>query len=182
MCAVPVAVPTGKYDVTCVIDLNPLFGVVTKKTTVELVSPGPEAVDKRLEELKSEDKEVRQTALFDLIWFPEAKERIFPELLKLLDDPDGRFRGMVISVMGRFPHEAAKHVDRFIEIALDEKRDVSERGSAAWFLAQYAPASETVEKCLEKLSESKDPKEKQYFQWPIQNYRNRVRNTKTAPK
>lgn len=180
MCAVPVAVPTGRYEVTCVIDLNPFFGVVSKKTTIDLVAPGPEAVDKRLEELKSEDKEVRRTALFDLMWFPKAREKIFPVLLELLDDPDGEFRGMVISVMGRFPHQAAKHTDRFIEIALDEKRGVSERGSAAWFLAQYAPASEEVEKCLVKLSESEDPKEKQYFSWPIQNYRSRTRNT--APK
>lgn len=182
MCAVPVAVPTGNYEVTCVIDLNPFFGVVTKKATLDLVAPGPEGVDQRLKELSSEDKDVRRTALFDLMYFPKSKEKVFAALLPLLDDPDGGFRAMVISVMSSFPHQAMKHVDRFIEIALDEKRDVSERGSAAWFLAQSAPASEKVEKCLAKLAESEDPKEKQYFQWQIRNYRNRTRAPKTAPK
>jgi hypothetical protein len=179
---VPVAVPTGRYDVLCVIDLNPFFGVLTKKASIELVAPGPEGVDQRLEELKSEDKMIRQTALFDLMWFTKSKEKVFAALLPLLDDPDSDFRGMVISVMSSFPHQAVKHVDRFIEIAGDAERGLSERSSAAWFLAQQAPKSEKVEKCLTKLAESKDPKEKQYFQWPLQNYRDRTQNTGVAPK
>jgi len=182
MCAVPVAVPTGRYDVTLSIDLSPIFGVVTAKKTLDITRPGPDALDKRITELASEDKQVRQTALFDLMYFPKDGEKIFAALLPLLDDPDSQFRGCVIQVMSRFAPQAVKHLDRFIEICLDPERDLQERGSAAWFLAQHAPAGEKVEKCLATLAETKDPKEKRWFEWSITTYRKRTAEMKPAEK
>jgi hypothetical protein len=171
--ATAVAVPTGTYDVALSVDLSPVFEPLAAKKRVEIVQPGPNALDRRLKEIATEEGMARIEALRDLRFFPDQGERIVAALLPLLDDPDLPIRSEALSVITGFPEQALKHLDRFLALAADETREIHERGWAARFLAWHAPIEKRVEDCLAKLAESSDPRTELWFRPPLQRYRQR---------
>jgi hypothetical protein len=170
---VPVAVPTGSYEVTARVDLTPLFGVVETTRTVELTRPPADVLDRRLAELSAEKEAVRRTAAYQLRYFPDDGERIVPALLTRLEDEESSVRLAALSVLGSFGDEAAEHVDRYLAI-LESGKTSYEKASAANLLGRVAPASETVERALRAAAASEDPTVERRAEYALKAYLTRT--------
>ena len=166
------AVPTGEYEMTASVDLTPLFGVIEHKTTVTITRPPENALDVRLEQLNSEDANVRQRALYDLRYFPKEGNRIVPRLVEILESDDANLRSAAISVFNAFLKEAAAHLDLLVGIATGEG-SVNERGGAAYLVARVAPKDEKYEKVLTDGVESSEGYMKRRFEGALSYYRRR---------
>lgn len=174
----PVAVPTGHYDLEVSLDLNPILGKIEHVATVDVVVPSEKILEERLAQLDSADVNVRRTALIDLRNFREDGDTVFPKLLAQLSDEEASIRMLALSVMMAYPKHTAEHADTFIEILLgDESVSVSEKSNAAMLLSRYVPPSEKVGAALEKAYAGADQNLKTRLQYSIDNYRQRVATT-----
>jgi HEAT repeat protein len=169
-------VPSGKYEVLASVDLSPLFGEVNGKAEVEVSVPGKEILDQRLRQLKSEDANVRRTALIDLRYFKRDADVVAPALVERLDDPDLMIRRIAVSVLMSYPEHAAKHCDKVLPMLHHE--DQSMRYMAAQLLGRCAPKSDAVEKALEKALEEAPENYARIFESSLTNYLNRTRTQK----
>jgi HEAT repeat protein len=168
---VPVAVPTGSYELRASLDLSPVLGVIEHAETLIVTRPPADILDRRLEELSSENGSVRRTAVYDLRYFPEDGERIVPFLLNCLKDREGSVRLAALSVLTAFPKEAAEHVDVYLAILGGGDAVVKyERASAAYLLGRVAPKSEEVEKALRNAATSDDETVKRSAEYALRTY------------
>ena len=171
----PVAVPTGHYDLEVSLDLSPVLGKYDSIATVDLVVPTERVLDDRLAQLESDDVIVRRSALIDLRYFREDGDRVFPKLLARLADEDSNIRMLALSVMMAYPAHTAEHADTFIAILHgDESVSVSEKSNAAMLLSRYIPPSEKVGAALEKAYAEADDNLKMRLKYSIDHYRQRV--------
>jgi hypothetical protein len=63
ICHVLAAVPAGEYEVTFSLDLSPLFENFDLSEIVRLSPPPPDAIDRQIENLSSDDPEARRRAV-----------------------------------------------------------------------------------------------------------------------
>lgn len=171
----PVAVPTGRYDLKASVDLRPVFGEIEQFSAVDFVAPTEKILEERLAQLESENVSVRRNALIDLRYFPKDGEVVFPELMACLDDEDPNIRLIALSVMMAYPAQAAEEVDTFIEILLgDESVSMSEKSNAANLLGRYVPVSKEVGEALEKAWAAADGNLKLRMKYAVEAYRKRA--------
>jgi HEAT repeat protein len=176
---VPVAVPTGSYELHASLDLSPVFGVVEHTETLTVDRPPADVLDQRLGELASEDANARRKAVYDLRYFPEDGERVVPAVVKCLSDLEESVRLAALSVLAAFPGEAAEHTDVFLGILCGtESASKYERGSAAYLLGRVAPASEEVEKALREAAASEDETVNRRAEYALRTYLSRTGNAK----
>jgi len=174
-----VAVPSGEYELTASVDLSPLFGVLSKKTSVTVARPRDDILDVRLEELAGADANLRRRALYDLRYFPKQGDRVVPALVAILEGDDASLRPAAIGVLGAFPKEAAGHLDLILSITTG-KGSESERGGAAYLLARIAPKDDRYEKALTDGVESSEGYPKRQFEGALGLYRRRHNPEKPA--
>ena len=148
----PVAVPTGEYTLLYSLDLSPVFGVLEYEETVEIAQPPADILEKRLEQISSEDATARRAAIADLRYFPDEGERIVPALVAALKKADDSARPLILSVLSAFPAQAAEYLDTFLGIL--ETGKGYEPVYAAQLLARMAPADEMIRKAMEKAAAS----------------------------
>ena len=173
------AVPSGEYELTASVDLSPIFGVLTKKTSVTVARPRDDILDVRLKELTGEDVNARRKALYDLRYFPKQGAKIVPALVQVLTGDDANLRPAALSVLGAFPKEAAGHLDLILSITTGEGND-SERGGAAYLLARIAPKDGKYEKALTDGVKSSEGNLKRRFESALGLYRRRHNPQKPA--
>ena len=173
------AVPSGEYELTASVDLSPVFGVLTKKTTVTVARPRDDILDVRLKELASGDPSEVRRAIYDLRYFPKDGERIVPALVSVLEGKDANLRQAAISVFGSFPKGAAEHLDLILSIATDTEGGYA-RGRAAYLLARFAPQDEKYEKALTDGVKSSEGSLKRQFESALDQYRRRHNQDKPA--
>ncbi len=173
--------PTGRYDLEASLDLSPVYGKLDHVTTVDITVPSEAVLAERLEQLKSEDVNVRRGALIDLRYFRQDGDKVFPALLECLSDTESVIRMVALSVMMAYPKQATEHVDTFIAIVEGGPEvSVSERSNAIYILARYVPPSEMITEVLEKAWENADESFKPRMQSAIEQYRKRVQAAATT--
>jgi HEAT repeat protein len=165
--------PSGKYELHASVDLGHLFGVIEHQATIEIVQPGPAALDERLKQLESEDPNVRRTALIDLRYFKKDADRVVPAVVGRLDDEDANVRMIAMSVLISYPKGAAEHHEKILEI-LECAEAISVRSMAVQLLARSAPSSDAVEAALVKALEKTDDRYRRLFESQLQRYRQRT--------
>ncbi len=171
----PVAVPTGRYDLEASIDLKPVLGRIEHLGAIDLVIPSKKILEERLAQLESGIVNTRRAALVDLRHFPEDGETVFPKLMACLEDEDAGIRMLALSVMTAYPTRAAEQADRFIGILTgDESVSTSEKANAAYLLSRFAPVSEKVGAALEQALAEADDSLKTRLKYAVENYRRRV--------
>lgn len=175
----PVAVPSGEYTLASSVDLTPAFEKIESETTIRITQPPPDILDKRLEELESNDVEVRNKAAKDLAYFEEEGEHVFPALLAHLDDPDQSVRVNAMEAMASYPDQLKMHSKVFLKLLRDRESEKYLRSVAAEYLGRHAPLEDEVKKALEKAAISfvNDPLA-QFFLRARDNYRRRVKAEK----
>jgi len=170
-----VAVPTGEYDATAKVDLSPVLGVIENLISVEIRQPEGDVLATRLEELQSEEANVRRRAAIDLRYFPEDGEKVVPALLGRLDDESGYVRSASLSVLASYPEQAGKHADRFLSILEGgEKTTIGERLGAAHLLARTAPLDPRYEAALQAALKSATEIYQLSYQAALTNFRRRA--------
>ena len=171
----PVAVPTGHYDLEASVDLHPVFGKFEQLGTIDFVTPSERILEDRLAQLEADSVNARRAALIDLRYFREDGEKVFPKLMACLNDEDAGIRMIALSVMMAYPKQAAEHVDTFIEILLgDESVSMSEKSNAANLLGRYVPVSDKVGAALEKAWAGADENLKLRMKYAVDSYRKRA--------
>jgi hypothetical protein len=173
---VPVAEPSGEYQVLCTLDLSPLCGKLETINEVTIIQPPADILDRRLAELNSEDENVRLQAVRDLYFFEDHGDRVFPALLTRYVDSGEAQRIEILSSMGSFPDHIKDHIDLFIEIVnnRDESGDVVD--FAAYYLGQYGPRDDRVEKALEDAAAAHSESDfSESMKYALERYRKRVK-------
>jgi HEAT repeat protein len=151
---VPTAEPSGEYTILSFVDLSPAFGMVEDRTHVMIRQPPPDILDRRLEELKSEDREVRNIAVMDLAHFSREGDRVFPALLSCLHDSCDRVRHNALSGLSTFPDRIGKESPLLLKIVKNRDEADYLRYLAAYYLGGYAPKDSEVEKALREAARS----------------------------
>lgn len=169
----PVAVPSGHYEIEAVIDLSPLFGKIEHIGAVDVEIPSEKVLSDRLAQLASEDVNQRRLALIDLRYFRNDAERVVPALVACLDDEEETIRMVALSVLGAYPEQAANHMERFFEI-LEGEGGVSVRANAAYLIARLAPVSERTEEAIAKALDGADANLKQRLESAMTMYKRRA--------
>lgn len=145
----PVAEPSGEYEVLCLVDLSPIYGEIKQKTVLNIIRPPKDILEIRLKELESKDKSIQQRAAYDLAHFPEQGERVFQALLSHLNDPDEDLQTAVFSSMGNYKEQVKNHLALYLKILKDEKASEYFRSSSASNISLYAPIDPKTEQALE---------------------------------
>jgi HEAT repeat protein len=172
---VPVAEPSGEYQVRCSVDLSPAYGKIEGKKTVTITRPPEDILERRLEELASEDASVRRIAAMDLSFFPKNGKRVFPALLACLDEADESVRMNAIIAMNSFGDQIKRHSAILIKMLRNEKEQVYCRSRIAYYLGRHAPVSEEVEQALKAAAASvKGSNYEQSFTYALERYKHRV--------
>lgn len=169
----PVAVPTGEYELKAAIDLSPVFGEIEHECAVPVTTPPENVLDRRLEQLASDDPNVRRIAVIDLRYFPGHGDRVFPALLGALDDEEPAVRSIALSVMISYPAQAAAHADVYLEILLGD-RAAAEKATAAYLVGRFAPASPEAEAALTKAIDDAPEAYRPRFESALNQYRSRT--------
>lgn len=169
----PVAVPTGNYEIEASVDLSPLFGKIEHFGAVDVVLPSEKILNDRLAQLESEDVNQRRMALIDLRYFREDAEKVVPALVACLDDGEEVIRMVALSVLMAYPEQAAAHVERFYSM-LESEDGVSVRGNAAYLISRVAPVSDRAEQALMNALESADENLKSRIESALTTYRRRA--------
>ena len=169
----PVAVPTGRYEIEATVDLSPLFGTIEHHGTVDVVVPSEKVLADRLAQLESEDVNQRRAALLDLRYFREDAEKVVPAIIKCFDDEEETIRMYALSAMSAYPAQAPTYVDRYFEILAGED-GVSVRGYAAYLLGRFAPVSDRAEQALLAALEGAEANLKSRVESALTTYRRRA--------
>jgi HEAT repeat protein len=170
------AVPSGRYELTASVDLSPVFGILEHNATVDVVIPGPDAINDHLKSLASEDKNVRRTALIALRYFKEDAERVVPALLTCVKDPELNIRTIALSVLMSFQTQAKEHLDVFMKILSGGKDvDFSEKSMAVQALCRLAPSSDEVDAAMVKALAESPENYKALFESQLKRYRQRTK-------
>ena len=77
----PVAEPSGEYEVDLSVDLSAVYSNLTDRQTLTITQPPADILDRRLAEVKSEDVNTRRAAVSDLAFFAKDGDRVFPALV-----------------------------------------------------------------------------------------------------
>jgi len=174
---VPVAEPSGEYTATCSVDLSPAFGTIVSERKITITRPPADILDRRLEELRSEDENTRRAAAIDLSYFENDGERVFPALLECFKSAKGPLRSTALLSMGSYPEQIAAQSALFVKLLLDEKESESIHRSAAYYLAQYAPIDGNVQKALDKTKEAyKESRYSGTFEYYANLYKKRAKD------
>ncbi len=150
----PVAEPSGEYQLDLSLDLSPIYGTIEDRQTVTVSQPPADILDRRLAECASDDAATRMFAVRDLAYFRENGDRVFPALARCLDDADGSVREAVVYSMGRFPEQIAQHSEAVMRALGDASMDASRRGYAAYLLSEHGPLTEQVSEALTAAAEA----------------------------
>jgi len=173
---VPVAEPSGEYEIACSVDLSPVFGKIENKTTVTITQPPADILDRRLKELESDDVDTGVKAARDLSYFEKDGARVFPALLAHLDDPDESIRMSVFSAMTRYTDQIKDHVDIFLEILGNKEESDYFRQMSASCVSYYAALSADVEEALKQALESyKGHDYESAFKYYLERYQERMK-------
>ena len=153
------------------LDLSPLFGDLELTETVELAPSPPDAIDRRIEDLSSDDPEVRIKAVQDLPYFNFHRKRVGWALAACLTDPDGVVRRMALASLQSFRDRAADHADTVLHILeTAEGRIRGERTNAALLVSRTTPPSDRALAALEKGLREGSEAEKRIFQSALDAY------------
>lgn len=173
----PVAEPSGEYTVTCSVDLSPLFGKIVSEQTITITRPPNNILDQRLAELRSDDEQTSRTAAYDLAYFEDDGERVFPALRACFGKAEGSVKSAALSSMRTYTEQIAKHPDFFLEIVGNGKLSESDRSSAARYLAWHAPIDARIQKTLEETAEAlKDTRYGQSITYYLEYYERRKKD------
>lgn len=166
--------PAGEYEVTFSVDLSPLFGDLVFTETIELTPPPPDAIDRRIEDLSSDDPELRRKAVQELPYFSFHRQRVGWALAACLTDPDGVVRRLALASLQSFPDRAADHADTILHILEEKSGRVSgERTNAALLVSRTTPPSDRALAALEKALGESTERERPIFQSALDSYRKR---------
>jgi len=164
--------------VSFALDLSPLFGNLELTETVELSPPPPDAIDRRIEDLSSDDPEVRRSAVQDLPYFSLHRKRVGWALAACLTDPDGVVRRLALASLQSFPGRAAEHTDTILHILeTAEGRIRGERTNAALLVSRTIPPSDRTLAALEQALREGSEAEKRIFQSALDAYLKRCAST-----
>ncbi len=171
------AVPSGEYEVRASLDLTPVFGKIETVEIRKIVPPPPDAFERRLAELASEDPTVRRAALSDLPFFGTRRKEVGPVLVSCLRDPDGILRRMALAMLQGFKDVAAAHAGTILGILESrEGRVRGERTNAALLVSRTTPASDRARAALEQSVEDAEPWERSIFRSALDAYRTRTKS------
>jgi HEAT repeat protein len=173
---VPVAEPSGEYDLLCSVDLSPLYGKIEEKKSVAITQPPADILDRRLAELESEDVGVRSTAASDLAYFEGEGERVFPALLTCLDDPEEDVAQSALYSLYYYPVQIKAHTEYFLKLLCDMEKPQRFQERAAYYLGRYGDASAKVEKALEEaVKANENPSSSRRLEYALNNCRQRMK-------
>jgi hypothetical protein len=171
-------VPAGEYEVVFLLDLSPLFADFEPSRTLGLVPPPPDAIDRRIEELASDDPEVRRKAVQDLPYFSRHRRRVGWALAACLADPDGVVRRLALASLQSYPDRAAAYADTILDILEDGGGIRGERTNAALLASRTTPPSDRALAALERALEEGTEAEKPIFRSALEAYRERCARAK----
>lgn|GEM_PF-2414117 len=171
----PVAEPSGGYDLLCAVDLSPLYGKIEEKHSIVITQPPADILDRRLAELESENPVVRSTAVRDLAYFEGQGPRVFPALAACLDDPSEAVATSAIYSLYYYPEQIKANPACFLKVLRNREKPQQVRNRAAYYLGRFAPKNAQIEKALKKAVEAlEDPSSNGTLVYALKQYRDRM--------
>ncbi|MBI4879629.1 MAG: HEAT repeat domain-containing protein [Planctomycetes bacterium] len=169
------AEPSGEYQVDLSVDLSPIYGKIEDRQTIAISRPPADILERRLAECASDDAAARRRAAQDLAYFKDDGERVFPALIRCLDDADEGVRSAAVYSMGRYPEQIAEHPEAMIRVLGDERLDASRRGYAAYLLSEHGPLTEPARAALSAAKERASDDDRSRFASALERFEERAK-------